>query len=847
MFGEKEVSQFWPFETHCPIGFIYFLQLLKCKVLVLVECWQSNLPQLMGVSFFHGRSFPSSPQFNLIHGGVSVMQSVDVNNKKNLKRSRSPPFNMPLTDFHDAQNFDDNSLFPVEEIVQYPLPGYVTPSSISFSPDDHLIAYLFSPDNTLNRKVFSFDLKTSKQELLFSPHDGGLDESNISPEEKLRRERLRERGLGVTRYEWVNTSSKRKAIMVPLPTGIYIHDMSYSKAELKLPSIPASPIIDPRLSPDGSMIAYVQDCELFVLNLLSNESKQLTHGAKENGLTHGLAEYIAQEEMDRKTGYWWSLDSKYIAFTEVDSSEIPLFRIMHQGKSSVGSEAQEDHPYPFAGASNVKVRLGVVSVAGGSTTWMDLVCGGMDQQNNEEEYLARINWMHGNILTAQVLNRHQTKMMILKFDIRTGQRKTLLVEENSTWVNVHDCFTPLDKGVTKFSGGFIWASEKTGSRHLYLHDANGACLGPITEGEWMVEQIAGVNEATGLVYFTGTLDGPLESNLYCAKLGVDGSQPLHAPVRLTHSKGKHIVVLDHRMQNFVDIHDALDCPPRVLLCSLDNGSIIMPLYEQPLTTPRFKKLPLKPPDLVEIQAKDGTPLYGALYTPDASRFGPPPYRTMIHVYGGPSVQLVSNSWISTVDMRAQYLRNQGILVWKLDNRGTARRGLKFEGYIKNCLGQIDADDQLGGAEWLVKQGLAKHGRIGLYGWSYGGYLSAMTLSRFPDFFKCAVAGAPVTSWDGYDTFYTEKYMGLPSENRTGYESGSVMHHVHRMKGRLLLVHGMIDENVHFRHTARLVNALIAAGKPYELMIFPDERHLPRRHRDRVYMEERIWDFIDKNL
>ncbi|KAF7816690.1 Dipeptidyl aminopeptidase 4 [Senna tora] len=779
------------------------------------------------------------------------MQSVDENknkNKRNLKRSRSPlSFEMPVTDFNDAQNFEDSIFFPVEEIVQYPLPGYAALSSITFSPDDNLIAFLFSPDHTLNRKVYSFDLKTSKQELLFSPLDGGLDESNISPEEKLRRERLRERGLGVTRYEWVNTSSKRKAIMVPLPAGIYIQEMSHSKAELKLPSVSGSPIIDPRLSPDGSMIAYVRDSELHVLNLLSNETKQLTHGAKENGLTHGLAEYIAQEEMDRKTGYWWSLDSKYIAFTEVDSSEIPLFRIMHQGKSSVGVEAQEDHPYPFAGAPNVKVRLGVVSVAGGSTTWMDLVCGGTDQQNNEEEYLARVNWMHGNVLTAQVLNRHQTKIKIIKFDIKTGQRKIVLVEEHSIWINIHDCFTPLDKGVTKFSGGFIWASEKTGFRHLYLHDANGTCLGPITEGEWMVEQIAGVNEATGLVYFTGTLDGPLESNLYCTKLFIDGSQPLQAPVKLTQSKGKHIVVLDHHMRRFIDIHDALGCPPRVLLCSLDDGSIIMPLYEQPFTIPRFRRLRLESPEVVEIKAKDGTPLYGALYKPDASRFGPPPYRTMIHVYGGPSVQLVSNSWITTVDMRAQYLRNQGILVWKLDNRGTARRGLNFEGSIKHCLGQTDADDQLSGAEWLVRQGLAKAGHIGLYGWSYGGYLSAMTLSRFPEFFKCAVAGAPVTSWDGYDTFYTEKYMGLPSENGTGYESGSVMQHVHKMKGRLLLVHGMIDENVHFRHTTRLINALVAARKPYDLMIFPDERHLPRRHRDRVYMEERIWDFINKNL
>lgn len=183
----------------------------------------------------------------------------------------------------------------------------------------------------------------------------------------------------------------------------------------------------------------------------------------------------------------------------------------------------------------------------------------------------------------------------------------------------------------------------------------------------------------------------------------------------------------------------------------------------------------------------------------------------------------------------------------MDNRGTARRGLKFEGAIKFNCGQIDAEDQLTGAEWLVKNGLAKQGHIGLYGWSYGGYLSAMTLARFPEVFRCAVSGAPVTSWDGYDTFYTEKYMGLPAENPSGYLYSSVIHHAEKMKGKLLLVHGMIDENVHFRHTARLVNALVTAGKPYELLIFPDERHMPRGLRDRIYMEERIWEFIERNL
>ncbi|KAJ6418813.1 hypothetical protein OIU84_002066 [Salix udensis] len=689
------------------------------------------------------------------------MQSVDENESQNkkLRLLRSLNYDMPLTDNTIPQNAEDSILFPIEEIVQSPLPGYVGPTSISFSADDSLVTYLFSPDHTLSRKVFAFDLKSCRQELFFGPPDGGLDESNISPEEKLRRERLRERGLGVTWYEWVKTGSTRKAIMVPLPAGLYLQEFHSSKPELKLPSSALSPIIDPHVSPDGTMLAYIRDSELHVLNFLDNKSKQLTHGAQGNTVTHGLAEYIAQEEMDRKNGYWWSLDSKFIAFTQVDSSEIPPFRIMHQGKSSVGSEAQEDHPYPFAGASNVKVGLGVVSVHGDSITWMDLLCGGTEEPDNEDEYLARVNWMQGNVLIAQ--------------------------KNNSHGLTLHDCFIPLDKGITKYSGGFIWASEKSGFRHLYVHDANGTCLGPITEGEWMVEQIAGVNEAAGIIYFTATLDGPLESHLYRAKLYPVENNSLQAPLRLTNGKGKHSVVLDHHLQNFVDIHDSLDSPPRVSLCSLNNGGEIMSLFKQSFTIPRFKRQELEPPKIVQIQANDGTTLYGALYDPDPTRFGPPPYKTMISVYGGPGVQYVNDSWIATVDMRAQYLRSQGILVWKspkcgrwnvvkteiggcfndhaqksntsgsraskktgncpltdLDNRGSARRGLKFEGALKGNPGRFDAEDQLTGAEWLIKQGLAKAGHIGLYGWSYGGYMSAMILARFPDVFRCAVSGAP---------------------------------------------------------------------------------------------------------
>ncbi|XP_051143238.1 uncharacterized protein LOC127259728 [Andrographis paniculata] len=759
------------------------------------------------------------------------------------RKRKSLECGMPVTESANANALGD--AFSVEEIVQYPLPGYGAPTAISFSLDDSLIAYLFSPDQTLNRKLFVFNPKSGKHELFFSPPDGGLDENNLSAEEKLRRERLRERGLGVTRYEWLRKGLKKKKMMIPLPVGIYIQD-SAGKPELKLPSVAGSPILDPHVSPDGTLLAYVKDNELHVLNLVTNVSKQLTDGAKENAITHGLAEFIAQEEMDRKHGYWWSLDGRYIAFTEVDSSEIPLFRIMHQGKDSVGSDAQEDHhPYPFAGGSNVKVRLGVVSATNGRITWMDLHCGG--EESNDEEYLARVNWMHGNILTAQVLNRKHTKLKILKFDIKTGEMEVVLEEENETWINLHDCFTPLDRLPKKSTGGFIWASEKTGFRHLYLHDLDGTCVATLTQGDWMVEQVAGVNEATGTVYFTGTLDSPLESHLYMVDLYPKTNTGQY-PVKLTTGKGKHLVALDHQLQRFVDIHDSLSSPPKVTLHSLVDGSLITTLFEQKLDHfPRFKKLLFEPPEVVQLEAKDGTTLHGTLYKPDAEKFGPPPYKTMIHVYGGPGIQIVSDSWMNSVDMRALYLRSKGVLIWKMDNRGTARRGLKFAGAIKHRCGEVDADDQRTGAEWLIKQGLAKPGYVGVYGWSYGGYLSAMLLAKFPDLFKCAVSGAPVTSWDGYDTFYTEKYMGLPSENQSGYLQSSVMHHVHKMTGKLMLVHGMIDENVHFRHTARLINTLIATCRPYELLVFPDERHMPRKLWDRMYMERRITDFIDRSL
>jgi dipeptidyl-peptidase-4 len=255
---------------------------------------------------------------------------------------------------------------------------------------------------------------------------------------------------------------------------------------------------------------------------------------------------------------------------------------------------------------------------------------------------------------------------------------------------------------------------------------------------------------------------------------------------------------------------------------------------------------LRPPQLATLQNRSGVSLYAAIFRPP-EQFGPGPYPTIVQVYGGPHVQKVTNSWTLTINMRAQYLSSMGFLVFALDNRGSARRGLEFEAAILHNMGHLEVDDQVDGVRWLVSQQLADPQRVGIYGWSYGGYMAAMCLMRAPETFKVAVAGAPVSAWDGYDTHYTERYMGTPQSNPQGYWESSLLAHASGLKGKLMLVHGLIDENVHFRHTARLINALIEARKPYDLLLFPDERHMPRSLQDRIYLEELIRDYFLKNL
>ena len=695
------------------------------------------------------------------------------------------------------------------------------PVSFSFSPNDTLLTYLYGPDRSPVRQLYALDTQTGESRVIQATVEPESEELSI--EEQLLRQRQRQLGQGIVRYSWAD-SRDTDTILIPAQSGVYIKDGSDAPARLVL-SGDGGPIQDPQLSPDGSQVAYVMDSEVYAAPTSGGEPRQLTSGARGTGRTHGLAEYIAQEEMHRLHGFWWSRDGSQIAFEEVDETHIPVYRIVHQGRDDTGESAQEDHRYPFAGEPNARVRLGVASASGGDPVWMDL-------GDDEDIYLARVDWMPDGSLCAQLQNREQTRLDLVRFDTSTGQGVTLLTESSDVWINLHTMFRLLA------DGRFIWASERSGFRHLYLYDGEGKLVRQLTDGNWAIDSLSGVDQDAGLVYFTGTKDGATECHLYSVSL--EGG-PMS---RLTQEAGTHSVTLDHDFSRFVDVFSDTSTPPTITLRSLGDGSALHTIHST--DDPRVEELSLTPPELVTIESRDGETLHGALYRP-APEFGDGPYPTVIYVYGGPHAQVVDNHWSMTCSMRQQYLRSQGYLVFCLDNRGSARRGLAFEGVIKHKMGDIEVRDQVDGVRWLVDSGLADPDRVGVYGWSYGGYMTLMCLMQAPDVFRMGVAGAPVVHWDGYDTHYTERYMGTPQSNPDGYEASSALTHVDGLEGDLLIVHGLIDENVHFRHTARLINALIKARKPYEFLMFPDERHMPRSQADRVYMEERITEFFERNL
>jgi dipeptidyl-peptidase-4 len=579
---------------------------------------------------------------------------------------------------------------------------------------------------------------------------------------------------------------------------------------------PASP---PGYSPDFTKYAYSKDYDIWVYDLATKKEEPLTTGGSEE-LMNGKTDWVYPEELGQREAFWWSPDGRKIAYLQFDEHAVYDFPIIHQltpERQPAFETTLELERYPNSGRSNPTVKLFVIDLAARKPVEFKTESG-------PDVYITRIVWREDNSeLFFQRLNRLQNRLELMAADPASGNVRTVLLEEEECFINLHDDFRPLQD-----NNRFLWSSERTGWKHLYLYDFAGNLVRPLTSGEWEASDISLIDEKNGWVYFTIADNVGLDTQFGRVKL--DGTKL----TRLTAEPGTHRVSIDPAGTYYVDDFSSLTIPPTVTVYHADGK----PIRQVGSTNiDKVKELGLQEPELVKLKAPDGkTDVYGILFKP--ADFDPAgKYPLYVQVYGGPSHRN-SNSY-QTAGPKAR-LAQLGYLVWELDGRGTTRRGKKFltETYLK--FGQVDVDDQAAAVKQLRERPEIDGARVGMTGGSYGGYMTCMSLLRYPDVYSVGVAASSVTDWRSYDTIYTERYMRLPETNKEGYEKGSALTYAKNLKGKLLLVHGTIDNNVHQGNTIHLVDALQKEGKEFDMMVYPENRHGIRgysaQHLDRLRTE-----------
>jgi dipeptidyl-peptidase-4 len=588
--------------------------------------------------------------------------------------------------------------------------------------------------------------------------------------------------------------------------NLYLYDLQEERFRIltrtKLPQRNA------KFSPDSQWIGVVREDNLWLIGVETGEERPLTFDAS-LARYNGRLGWVYEEELHLSDGWVWSPDSRRIAYFQQDESEVavvllPQYDDLH-GRPRITR-------YPKAGDPNPKTRIGIVSLEDAETRWLPL--SSHPEGTEEEFYLARIQWTpDGGGLLVQRIPRLQNRLELLYVDGESGEARTVLIEEDSAWVAPQGelTFIPTDPPAPV---QFLWQSSRDGYNHLYLYDLRGHCLRRLTAGKWDVTGICGVSQRDRQIFFQAALPAHTERSLL--RVSLDGGEP----VRLTETEGWHAAQFSKDASRFIHFHSTINQPTRTAIREAD-GSLTEEWIAESL--PGWQTLTDARWEIFSFTTSDGEKLYGRMLKP--ADFDPlRRYPVLMYNYGGPGSQVVTNSWGGRVGLWYHLLAQEGFLVCAVDNRGTGARGRDFEKITYLRLGQWETHDQIEGAKHLASLPYVRPDRIGIWGWSYGGYMAALCLLKGADLFHAAAAVAPVTDWTLYDTIYTERYLRRPADNPEGYREGSPVTHAELLEGRLLLVHGTMDDNVHFQNSARLASALQDAGKPFEMMIYPGKHH-----------------------
>ncbi len=716
----------------------------------------------------------------------------------------------------------------VERIFADPSLTGAAPRSVKISPDGQWVTFLKGrADDQSRLDLWAYRVSDGSVHRLVDSKalSGGVEK--LSDEEKARRERMRLFAKGIVSYFWGDDGH---TLLFPLAGDVFVYDLSKpaDKAVRRLTETDSYET-DVKLSPDGKKVSFVRDQNLYVVDIASGVETPLTTDGG-GPIKNGMAEFVAQEEMDRMTGYWWSPDGRKIAFTRVDESPVNI-----EKRYEINAEGFTvfEQRYPATGTPNAWVQLKTLDLESGRVTDMDL-------GDNPDIYLARVNWLpDSQTLSYQRQSRDQKTLDLLFADSSSGQARVMLKETSPTWVNLSHDLRFLE------DGRFVWSSERSGYRHLYLYDRNGQLIRPLTAGDWVVNRVYGVDEKNGWVYFDANAETPLEQHAYRAPL--DTNTP-DKPQKITSEPGQHALSFAKNMARYIDHFSSVDTPPRVSVHKAD-GTRLFAVEENRLDKhhPYFPYLKNDPKiTFGQLSTDDGQTLYYRLiwardFDPDQK------HPVLIYHYGGPHAQLVKNQWPQGTDYWLKMLAQKGYVIFTLDNRGSWNRGKAFEDPIYRQLGKVEVADQARGVEFLKQQPWVDAERIGVFGWSYGGYMTLMNLMQHPELYAAGISVAPVTDWTLYDTHYTERYLGTPQENPEGYRKSNVFAYAEHLADPLLMVHGMADDNVLFTNSTKLYKALQDLDKPFEMMNYPGSKHSIWGQKTRTHLFHTLTRFLGREL